>query len=1201
MLQLWQKFINSSVGRWAKENWQLAAMIAGGLLLLVLLFLLIRWLVRRKKGAGDKPALTKGRLVYLWKHFIGQIPSKVRAAVERYPVFLVMGDASSGKSQMIAGCTQWKGQARQFLPSETGDPLLQIYLGGHELVVEQSAMLLEDVSKTARVALWRLWKRVFRNREPRVVLTLKASDLAQSSPDEDKRLAQTFRGKLNLLSELRGKPVSVSIALTHMDHFDGFPELAEFLKSQGVPLTLDPNIEGDQGHHLDEVEPYLPNMLTHIDTEGFKRVLGMLHNSPKLFEDLKRFITVLSEPQPLSKSPVVERIFLTSASIEPGVSHPFQAEAAPPPEPKKLRRRLMVHRLIAAAIAVLGVAALLFGFFSEYMLRNRAVQAMTELEQGGDLMQADKAEARIEAFEKREVDSPVLDWLPGFYEHEEQALRDRFQQISTGLRERKVEKLRNQHLLPALQRCVRSDRPQEKTLFCLALIYASKDNKLGPLVLADVDAWSEAIEVSTPVIRDYVVYSDKTYDGEVALGELPASFVKGYQSTELPWLVFFSELTRTLGQASITDSRLQELRELTLPMLAAIDDLKQFSQIENIYALLEEETDVNLRRIFGALLERLKIPDWINQNQKKLEAMLLIVREQELRTEEVKTLTFQRFVTALKVMMGEERVAQQVYYLTLADTDFSFDVRVWKNLIWRSRVKKFIQSYIDEKKRAKHAMFFRERNVYPDIVLNRYNDGSYLFTGKARVEGWYTRQAFDNEIKPCIAEFDSLSVTLPIGEDERQTLQKFVNSAMDSYADSYRRQMLNFYQAFGVEANSVGALLIAMRELLLVDHPLREFLETIRDNCALEYPPSGYFHTLGRALAEFQFIGKLLEEEASAAELLKYQDILQRIVNQLEEIDDGIGPQPNSVPIDQAEDLYATMDPEGRLAYDILTANDASMLKICKAWLKSVGITEGWQRPFLSPIEQLSILGRGEIEDKVAWLWEMRIVPQLAPLLGRYPFKPSADVLVSYEDLESVLLPQGGSFWQDFDSYLKPVTLFKDGAYRTRFVGSTRVRLPDNMLSISSQLKKLSAILWDDDFAPRPLAIEVKPRLLPAPPAADGKAAVVLSFLTSGDNKVFGFNQTPEWQTLSVEWWNSLPSSVGIQLRDPDEGENFTRNIPVPETMWSFFRLLDQGRRKGSSNAWGFYIRAVSERETGSDIEFELKEDPWRIFQVDTP
>lgn len=1200
MLQLWQKFINSSVGRWAKENWRIAAMIAGALLVLVLLFLLIRWLVRRKKGSADKPALTRNRLVYLWKHFLGQIPSKVRAAVERYPVFLVMGDATSGKSQMIARCTQWKGQARQFLPSETGDPLLQIYLGGHELVVEQSAMLLEDVSKTARVALWRLWKRVFRNREPRVVLALKASDLAQSSPDEDKRLAQTFRGKLNLLSELRGKPVSVSIALTHMDHFDGFPELADFLKSQGVPLTLDPNIEGEQGHHLDEVEPYLPNMLTHIDTEGFKRVLALLHNSPKLFEDLKRFITVLSEPQPLSRAPVVDRIFLTSASIEPGVRHPFQAETAPPPEPKAIRRRLTIHRLAAAAIAVAGIALLSYAFVSEYLLHTSAAQAMTELERGGDLALAAKAEACIAAFESREDDSPFLAYLPGFYEQEEKALRERFQTISAGLRGRKVEQLRNTHLLPALQRCVRSTRPQERTLFCLALIYASHANKLGPMVLQDIDTWSEAVEVPTKVIRDYVVYSDQTFADEVELGELPPSFLKGYESNELPWLVFFSELTRTLGQASITESRLQELRELTLPMLAAIDDLKQFSQIENIYAVLDEETELNLRRIFGALLQRLKIPDWINQNQRALESLLLIVREQELRTEEVKTLTFQRFVTALKVMLGEKSSKREVYYLTLADTDFSFDVGVWENLIWRSRVKKFIQSYIDEKKRAKHAMFFRERNIYPDIILNRYNDGSYLFTGKAQVEGWYTRQAFDNEIKPCVVEFDSLSVQLPIGEDERQTLQKFVYAAMDSYADTYRRQMLNFYQAFGVEATSVGALLIALRELLLVDHPLREFLETIRDNCALEYPPSGYFHVLARSLADFQFIGKLLEEEASAAELLKYQDILQRIVNQLEEIDDGMGPRPTSVPIDEAENLYTTMDPEGRLAYDILTANDQSMLKICKAWLKSVGITEGWQRPFLSPIEQLAILGRSEIEDKVAWLWEMRIVPQLAPLLGRYPFKPSADVLVEYEDLEYVLLPQGGRFWRDFDMYLEPVTLFKEGAYRTRFVGSTRVRLPDNMLSICSQLKKLSALLWDKDFAPRPLTIEVKPRLLPAPPAADGKAAVVLSFLTSGDNKVFGFNQTPEWQTLSVEWWNSLPGSVGIQLRDL-EGEPFTRNLPVPETMWSFFRLLDIGRRKGSSNAWAFHIRAVSERETGSDIEFELKEDPWRIFQVDTP
>ncbi len=548
----------SAIGDWIMAHRLLSIGIGLSVLLIVFVVLLI-WLIRKRKNPGPAPTLHKSQLVNLWKRFLRQVPARVRKSVERYPVYLVMGDANCGKSQLIETCTGWKGQARQFLPSQTEDPLLQIYQGGHELVIEQSSVLLEDVTPNARTALKRLWRRVFAQREPRVLVCLKASDLATNSPEDTQRLAQTFRGKLNLLAELKKQPVQVSIVLTHMDHFQGYPDLAAFLHAHGLPLAVD--VSETEGARLDQVEPYLPRMLTEVDAGAYKRVLDLLQNTPDLFGDVQRFVKVLTEPQPLSMAPKVDRIHLTSATVEPGVDHPF-ADEPPPLRTEDVERRRMLHRIAATALVLIAVSAIALGAANESMLYNRAKTAVENLEATADLARAPEAEAQILAFQQREEHNPLLGYLPGFMEEADGYLQGEFARVSAKLRAQTVEHLREQHLLPAVDRCIRSERPQEKTLYCLAIIYAAQGNSLGERILEDVYPYEEATGVPSTVIRRYIEYSDQTFAGGVDLGELPDQFLEGYERTEQPWLVYLTELTRTLEEQVLLDNRLRVLREL---------------------------------------------------------------------------------------------------------------------------------------------------------------------------------------------------------------------------------------------------------------------------------------------------------------------------------------------------------------------------------------------------------------------------------------------------------------------------------------------------------------------------------------------------------------------------------------------------------------------------------------------------------------
>ncbi len=162
-----------------------------------------------------------------------------RAAVVDLPNVVVLGPAGSGKTQLIGLDVDWQRQARQFLPSYTSDALLQFYLGPDCVVQEVSAPLLEDETLQARGALRRMWQKSFSHKQKGMaVLVLDVRWLADTPPDEQRRMAQLLRGKLNLMSEACRGPVETRLCLTHMDGLEGFEDFARMLKQHGVPLLL---------------------------------------------------------------------------------------------------------------------------------------------------------------------------------------------------------------------------------------------------------------------------------------------------------------------------------------------------------------------------------------------------------------------------------------------------------------------------------------------------------------------------------------------------------------------------------------------------------------------------------------------------------------------------------------------------------------------------------------------------------------------------------------------------------------------------------------------------------------------------------------------------------------------------------------------------------------------------------------------------
>jgi len=269
------------------DNWPYFLAI---ILLVVLIWLLIRQIRRRRAKPSEdaepqekEEALPRSSLRNIWKAFLKEIPGELRRSILLYHPFLVFGDIGSGKSLLIDTYTDWKGQANQFYPSYTVNPLLQIYLGSKALVQEIPASLLNNTSMTVRDALQKLWKPLFRWRDPTVVAVLNAETLQSGDPEDLKRQAQMIRGKINVLSRIRKKPIKLFIAITSADTIDGCHEFFSLLRQNNASLKLAFSNQSDLKNIttcLESYEELLPHAMTTLSAEAYLKVISFLKTIP---------------------------------------------------------------------------------------------------------------------------------------------------------------------------------------------------------------------------------------------------------------------------------------------------------------------------------------------------------------------------------------------------------------------------------------------------------------------------------------------------------------------------------------------------------------------------------------------------------------------------------------------------------------------------------------------------------------------------------------------------------------------------------------------------------------------------------------------------------------------------------------------------------------------------------------------------------
>ncbi len=1179
------------------EQWPyLLASLIVFLLLLLLWFLVKKRWTRGNKSAAAKidtsaPALPVSSLVQIWKGFLREIPWDLRRALKIYQHFIVLGEFGSGKSYLINNHTDWQGHARQFYPSYTRNPLLRIYLGSKILVQEIPASLLNDTSKNARLALLKLWEPLYRRKDPTVVAVLNGLTLKNDDPEYLKKEAQVIRGKINLLARIRRKPITVRLALSHMDQVEGFSEFAQFLSENNIPLKLEFNSKDDLknlAHCLEPYEDYLERALTALPADKYLKVITFMRMAPKFFKDLAVFVTILQNPDPLSPKPKVAALCL--ASLVGGhltVANPF-ATTLTAAELQKFNP-LFRHRVAAVALGLVGIIFLGNAFFYEKNLIEEKFEEIVMLE------------ASPPAQYDQKMHYLFVDPLTSMQKHTLMAvLPDFFPHINDYLDRRGIENIRKFYLLPELNRFYVDETEmaltaplrgsfalkqlnieeirsaQQKVLYLLGLIYATRKNELGKLVLKNPVPWSETLGLSQLLIEDYVNNNQSSWPVTLDIERVTYRQAKSLEADLHPWMLYFTKITRLYQQPVITKEDFRKLQKETDFFLGVIRDLDRFDLSARVAELLKKES------IHGVRLEVID-QETSQLRQEAIKTFLDLIQGSSIQYPEVSDdLNLLGLYENLKVMLhfkkkGEE--AEPLYHFLLGEHEFKFNARLWNDLINRSKITFFLRDFISHNKRHDGLLFFAAGKEFDALALNPFNDGSFLFTGHSIVDGRFTRDAFEKRVQPVLTQLPAFIEQLPIPENDKVHFANFLFKEMEVYANAYAEAYREYYLDFDVTAKSSGALRYVLTHLTLPASQFMDLLLSIRENTALNLDQNEYLRPMALRLGEFEFFQRLMMEQKGAfPELDKYKALLEQMQREIEQQDTTAAGEGSQERKESFPNFRSSLTPLGRISFSIYQDEENSYLNLIRLWLKSVGISAQWQDIFLAPVYQAFALGKPEVESVLENMWSDLWQADVAPLYNQFPFKVSSEQDVLPQTLKNTTHPYG-HFWKTFNEFMAPICLKEGGEWKARPGALGEVKLPGNMLQTVNAIERLSTTLWSKDGEAQPLDFMLRP--LPLPAAAADKIIPSLSYIHAGGASLFGFNQQPSWKRFSFQWEIESTATVGLEYTTKNKKERIQRAVAVPKAYWSFYHLLQETEElaavnqfydaaRGAESAWSF-------------------------------
>ncbi len=1181
------------------DPWVLAAVIAVAILLGLLIYLIIK---RRKKAKDPAPEakekqdfLKPNSLVRVWKNFLRDVPVRFRRSILMYQPYIVMGEAGSGKSQLINNYSDWKNQANQFYPSRTQDDLLQIYLGSRVLVQEISAVLLHDISAPTRKALVNLWKRFRHKNNLTVVITLKGEDLIHKDPDEFKAQAQMLRGKVNVLSEIIRQPVKVKIALTFMNRVQGFSEFSAFMNKNQAPFEFDIKSQGDLKGLANLMAPYdafISNALVSAPAKDYLNILAFYRKAPKLLAGLERFIHTFTDPEPLSVSPQICGVFFTDdSSLEDRpYSNPLQNQVSI----KTVREYhpLRKHQWIAAGIAIAGTLFLAFSYtYKDRQVREMmdsldrisfdAIKTGAPVSRDTCLAQAELLMLNMEKLSARKLDDRfIVDFFPD--------AKDRIDRRVARTRHSLQEQLIKRVFMPELVLLENRPDAHNKNLMLLGLIYASDTNQLGKLIENNLNLWCRICNLPETVISEYIRLNPRAWDRKISIQR----FLKPAAGTaetikNQSWVLFLKKIEKVINQTHVSPRNLARLQKQAASHWTEVEESLTADWFAKVSTLLSRET------VLADDMQSLESS--VSKNDLgRFQTFLAYFQGLAIVYPDVAHMTIAQLFERLEGMMAFKSPDKEEFQFRVNEQSWYFNSDDFTLLMTKSSMVQLLGEYVATHGRHPGLAFFQDREGYEDLVVDISSDDNFYFSKRTVIDGRYTRDVYDSEIKPILSELPALLDKLPVSRADKGHFSSFMSREVAAYINAYLSAYENYYKGFRIHADSVGELRYMLTQMSLPLSQFQEFLMVINDNISLDLGDNSYFSLIKNRMRPLRFISLLMQADKDQyPEFEKYKAILRQINEDLVAQD-----APEEATEENGEDLQllkSRLSAVGRISLDIFLDRPESYYKMVRKWSVSVGIPENWLYPFTEPVIQAYLIGREQIEKSVAGQWQTLSRTYIDPVLACFPFNPDSPTPVSLAAMTALASPNK-DFWSRFSSGIRP--FYKkgpDNKWKARTFDKGSLNLPGEIVPRINFISTLTRTFFDENGLPAPLYLSVKPE--PLPPVEEDMLFVVLSYLRSGENTVFGFNQQPVWNKLKLPWWEELDASVGAEfMKKLDKPEKSYAQVSVPRSFFSFYRLL-QKADTSEPGKWMWAIESPGEVPWKRAITFTIKQDPWAFFK----
>lgn len=1181
------------------------------------------WLVlyplwKKRKEEAAKPALAVGgtpeeaklptnQLRDAWKRFERQLPGVYRRSLLNFEHFVVLGASASGKSKLVDLYSDWRRQAKQLPGSQANDPNLPIYLASGSVLTELPARYLTDHSQQCHAALRKLWTPLYSGRTPTVIVAVDCRWLKENSPEILVELAEATRAKINLLSSIRGTPIDVRVVLTFLDSIEGYSDFAGFCREQSLPARIPILLGGDELPPLssritawfESLRDQFPRALTRMASVDFLRLVTFVRKAPELAPPLSRYLDALFAHEATSKRPTCGGVFL---AMDPaGVASPTERvlDRSPGPDPRRW------HLLATSVVAAACMAFLYTSYRNQRELYTPAQRALSSYDAGATGTDAERT-ARSSIREFAYKNHGWFDTHP-----------DYFGEARKGLRQDFSKRVREEVLIPQLKRIAQEGTtkesnlalPTRRSLYYLALIHSDQEDRIGILEPGRLEVWSRMTGLSQDLIRDYLKSTEEAW-------KIPVSFDLNNSDGDLPanwqvWTQFLRDIDDAIHGGTIKPEVLQDLQTRAGRLALSLERYENDDLTAALLDQLDAAAGTSTGQGQGApplrLAYRTRYMDYlagagsykILENRERLKTILRVVRAGAVDAQAPYLL--RSLIDRLEALYdrGGMQVDEEPVKVTMAQQDYTFDPKRWRMLLRDSTGKELIQQFVRAAATAPSIFFGPEQDAeLRPIFWNPTNDGSSIFVGKGTLEARYTRAAYDNHIRAVILKLSEVMDKAKVPEDQRRGLRDFLLERVRRYSAEYRTQLLAFVQSYGLRAASPEMLRVALVQMSKEDaSAFNDYLKIVDQNSRLDST-----HELLRPMetAAFDFTAwhNIVGGDSGAPEINKYRAILSQLLVDLgPEAGPAVDPQgPRSLETD--------LSAPGRLVLTEVKGEKGSYAQLAAEWLTSVRLPEYQRPPFTAPFQELTRLGRRDIEGVLSRVWQEEMLPGVRQISTHFPFDPSSIEDVTPTELTGIFHPQTGRYFDIFRRYFEPISEFSNGPFRPKPSLRGRVSTPKFLYDLTNGAASLAARLWDQDGKPIPIPVRIA--TVPFEHGRDPRTALTLVYINVGAGSLFNFNQMPAQVTMQFDWTKETSSQVGLQLTNLDTKENlFVEPTRAESSFWSLLRLQSKGQSEAARYPTGAHLYSWPFKIPRGDNEtmqaqFVVVDDLWTLFSMGT-